>query len=97
MKAREFIFWLRGYFELSGSNTLTLKQIVVVYRHLQLVMEYDTAKSNEKDFCNWLLGCYDSSELPIPVMKSRLRGIFEQEQNVNTNNGLHDNEPRARC
>lgn len=33
----EFAYWLKGYFELSESNTLTDKQVSIIKKHLELV------------------------------------------------------------
>lgn len=37
MCADEFAYWLKGYFELSDSNTLTEQQVKIIKEHLTLV------------------------------------------------------------
>lgn len=37
MSPRDFVYWLNGYLELSGSNTLTEAQVQTIKTHLALV------------------------------------------------------------
>ena len=41
MKARDFCFWLQGYFEVGGAQSLTSEQTDVVKRHLSLVFKHE--------------------------------------------------------
>ena len=41
MLSRDFVFWLNGFFELSGSDKLTDDQVVVIKQHLVLVFQND--------------------------------------------------------
>lgn len=37
LSATNFAFWLKGYFELTGSNTLNENQVEIIKEHLNLV------------------------------------------------------------
>jgi len=53
MKAREFCYWLQGYFELSGTNAdLDARQWPIVEAHLRLVAAADPDHDNA--FVAWL-------------------------------------------
>lgn len=41
MLAREFVYWLQGYFEISGSTALTPQQVDLIKRHLNLVFIHE--------------------------------------------------------
>jgi hypothetical protein len=38
MEERDFVYWLNGFFELSGATTLNEQQVKVIKEHLALVM-----------------------------------------------------------
>jgi hypothetical protein len=42
MQERDFVFWLNGFFELSGATTLDEQQVQVIKEHLALVMTKTT-------------------------------------------------------
>ena len=48
MDARDFTYWLQGYFEVSGSEELDKIQTAIVKDHLNLVFE-DNAELAEMD------------------------------------------------
>lgn len=54
MTSREFVYWLQGYFELSGSTSLTIEQAQCIKRHLAMVFAHEidpsagTAEQQEK-------------------------------------------------
>jgi hypothetical protein len=41
MKARDFCFWLQGYFEMYGPKTIDEKETALIGRHLALVFKHD--------------------------------------------------------
>lgn len=41
MTSRDFCYWLQGYFEISGSGSLSVEQAEVVRRHLALVFVHE--------------------------------------------------------
>jgi hypothetical protein len=41
MTAREFCYWLQGYFELSGGGALTAEQSQLIQNHLSLAFHHD--------------------------------------------------------
>ncbi len=38
MTPRDFVYWLQGHLEISGTNALTKKQVAEIRRHIKLVM-----------------------------------------------------------
>lgn len=42
MNERDFVFWLQGFFEMTGSNELTTDQVKMVKEHLALVLHKET-------------------------------------------------------
>lgn len=42
MTSDNFIYWLNGYLELSGAETLTKEQVKVIKDHLKLVLKKET-------------------------------------------------------
>lgn len=111
MTGREFAYWLQGYFEIKGTNinSITLKQSSIIYDNLVSVKRNDTTKSNEKDYCDWLLGCYDKEQLPTTEIVIRLNGLFEhvidatygdkevQDRLSNIHHGRNDRRVRIKC
>lgn len=45
MKENEFVFWLRGFFELSGATTLDEQQVKIINDHIDLVLTKITPTS----------------------------------------------------
>lgn len=41
MTAREFCYWLQGYFELSGQTGFTEEQLAITKKHLALVFVHE--------------------------------------------------------
>lgn len=41
MKSRDFVYWLQGYFEISGSASLTLNEVDIIKRHLAMVFKHE--------------------------------------------------------
>ena len=50
MKAENFVYWLQGYFELSGSDSLTPEQTAMIKKHLSLCLENRTS---DESFGGW--------------------------------------------
>lgn len=42
MKPEQFVYWLQGYFELTGSNELSEQQVGIIKDHLALVFKKET-------------------------------------------------------
>jgi hypothetical protein len=38
MEERDFVYWLNGFFELSGATTLNEEQVKVIKEHIALVL-----------------------------------------------------------
>jgi hypothetical protein len=45
MNSEHFIYWLQGFFELSGTATLNEEQVKVIKEHIALVLEKKTPSS----------------------------------------------------
>ena len=43
MQARDFCFWLQGYFEIQGGDALTAERVAVIRQHLGLVFQHDAS------------------------------------------------------
>lgn len=41
MTSRDFVYWLQGFFEISGAKSLTQEQGEMVQRHLSLVFKHE--------------------------------------------------------
>ena len=49
MNERDFYYWLRGYFELTETDSLTSSQVAVIREHMDLVAKKVTTNSvNDK-------------------------------------------------
>jgi len=48
MESRDFVFWLQGFFELSGATELTDKQVLIIQDHLALVFKKETPDRSEE-------------------------------------------------
>ena len=49
MNERDFYYWLRGYFELTETDSLTSSQVAVIKEHMELVAKKMTTISvNDK-------------------------------------------------
>lgn len=46
MKARDFVYWLQGYFEIGNNTTLTEGQVETVKNHLAMVFKHEIDPSN---------------------------------------------------
>jgi len=49
MTAREFAYWLQGFFELTGGATITPAQAIVIRNHLNMVFVHEIDPSYPKD------------------------------------------------
>ena len=47
MNAQDFCYWLQGYFEIAGNNSMTDEQVAVIKEHLQLVFNKVTTVSSK--------------------------------------------------
>ena len=54
MNEINFAFWLKGFFELSDSNTLTAEQVSIIKKHLDLVFINITREKKEIDLSSIL-------------------------------------------
>lgn len=41
MKSRDFVYWLQGFFEISGTVSLTHEQVTAIKNHLNLVFKHE--------------------------------------------------------
>jgi hypothetical protein len=45
MNSRDFVYWLQGFFEISGASKISAEQAAVIQSHLNLVLTHETAPS----------------------------------------------------
>ncbi len=87
MEYRDFVYWLQGFFEVSGLNTLTKPQFDIVYKHLKMSLKYNEnnkIQSPARDFSNWLDGVFSSQSdglisLGCNEIIRRLNLVFKHE------------------
>lgn len=50
MQARDFVYWLQGFFEISGNKEITAEQTAIIRNHLNMVFhhEIDPAMGDQK-------------------------------------------------
>jgi hypothetical protein len=41
MKAESFVYWLQGFFEISGCKKINAEQAVIIRNHLNMVFHHD--------------------------------------------------------
>lgn len=41
MESRDFVYWLQGFFEISGATTVSPKQLEIIRRHLDMVFVHE--------------------------------------------------------
>lgn len=67
MKARDFCFWLQGYFELTGAtNGLDNNQLCTIRRHLELVFTHDIDPSMGDSAHQYELNTIHDGATPLP-------------------------------
>lgn len=49
MTPRDFVYWLQGFLELSGSTALTVKQVNMIKKHMALVLTNVTDEPSTED------------------------------------------------
>ena len=77
MNAEHFIYWLQGFFELSGAATLNEEQVKVIKEHIALVLEKKTSISvNGINGATWYIpasGPYINPDKPSEAAKENIR------------------------
>ena len=87
MTKRDFLYWLQGFFEISGKDTLTIthKQVGIIHKHVRLVEQtpgyvagefIDSISSTCKLYLKWNLqeGFSVSETL---LIREKLNTLFE--------------------
>lgn len=68
MTERDFAFWLQGFLEVSGAETITAEQLTVIRKHLNLVFVHSIDPSmgdtSEQDKLNKIHGFTKPTPLP---------------------------------
>ena len=41
MTSRDFVYWLQGYFELSGTKEIGLEKVSIIRNHLNMVFKHE--------------------------------------------------------
>jgi len=67
MKPREFVYWLQGYFEITGGSeaTLTAGQVKIIKNHLALVFKHSI---DTPDPTGELQAIHDGAKPPKPTL-----------------------------
>lgn len=47
MTPRDFIYWLQGHLEISGTNALSKKQVAEIRKHIKLVMSNESNRFHQ--------------------------------------------------
>lgn len=70
MKPEQFVYWLQGYFELTGSNELSEQQVEIIKDHLALVFKKETPSyvcSDGTSAPKWIPGDTPNYYLDVPI------------------------------
>jgi hypothetical protein len=107
MNNREFMYWLWGYFDLSGARPLDEKQLLLVEEHLKLVKENQLYSGS---FTEWLSGLMDLSSAIEPkdvdmaneavsnLIYEKLKREFEGDiEPIEYKSNLHPHAPVYSC
>lgn len=92
MHAREFIYWIQGYFELGSlgadsATRLNEEQVTAVLNHIALVQkcDWEAPSSRAHHFVSWLIGMMGRdtsdglSDFDIQTIRDKLNNIFYHE------------------
>jgi hypothetical protein len=88
MLARDFVYWLQGYCELTGATSgLDENQTTTVRNHLNLVFAHETNRGTKAyEFCASLKGHFEMNPEQITMPNSKLctvraalNNVFEHE------------------
>lgn len=66
MTSRDFCYWLQGFFELQGTQALTVEQARIIQNHLNMVFVHEIDPSFPKDQQSALQQAHDNKK-PQPV------------------------------
>ena len=90
MNSIDFSFWLQGFFEISGTDSVTDEQVKIIKNHLNLVFihEIDPLREKETTATVEKLNNAHSGKDPSKV--------FPIKSNSNVGNGM-GNDPLCRC
>jgi hypothetical protein len=66
MQARDFAFWLQGFFEISNPEQITKEQTEMIKKHLALVFyhEIDPSYTDDKEKQDVMNTIHSNSEFP---------------------------------
>jgi len=89
LRSRDLIYWLQGYFELTGTkSTINKEQLDLIKKHLAMVFKYEMPNKDIMEgynFCLWLKGGFDMLENKtfsinqIESIKTKLNLVFKHE------------------
>ena len=78
MNEKEFVYWLQGFFELSGAEQLDQTQVKMIKEHLQLVFEKKTQTAYEQPKKPYTIEVRPNKQyLPTPVQTVPTHQVFE--------------------
>ena len=105
MKDREFIYWLQGFFEIANPSEVTEDQVVLIFKHLELV--FALGEEIKFPFIYWLKGILEVQDNKAwdarthLIIKNKLNDVFEHtidkeptKEQQSLFNNIHHNEVR---
>ena len=80
MTPENFVYWLQGYFEMTGATTLTEQQVEMIKEHLAMVLIKETSSVISTGIK--IEGISDEIKKKIKdEMKDGMRGYFLEKEN----------------
>lgn len=92
MSFQDFIYWIQGYFEISGRSELNRQQLLIIKEHLDLVARgKSTLRSNELTFCSdayrrvtgWISKLQFGQTISGPEVEDWKQQIYRQFDHLN--------------
>ncbi len=95
MRSRDFAYWLQGFFEISGTNTISTDQVDMIKKHLNLVFKHEIDPSmgdeNHQKELNKIHHWYPKTEVdaiikwgpkPSPEHKFNMHGWYDPKEGI---------------
>ena len=85
MTSRDFVYWLQGFYEISGNVKLTEDQENLIDKHLQMVFVLGVPPRNPDgsevvEFAYWLKECLSTGfKLDSYAVRTKLNLVFEHD------------------
>ena len=66
MTPRDFVYWLQGFFEITGKESITPEQVKMIKKHLDLVFEKSDITNPDKQVKDTIQEILDRANKKIP-------------------------------